>query len=235
MDRTEKFLDLYKELEIVGRREYYPKLPKNVNMIGMLMRHPSLKKYQDDLNYCRIVRNFITHNPKVAGNYPIEPSEEMIQFLSSLIESIGKSYLALSSSIKRQEMITATKEDKVIDVMHLMEKHAYTHMPIIENNKLFGVFSDHTICSYMLERKYFKIDDDTKIGELEKFLLVESHKSEFFAFKDKRAKLHEVEELFDNTYKNSKLLATVFITSDGTTGGNLEGMITPWDLLSDGK
>lgn len=230
---TEKFLDLYRELETVGRREYYPNLPRNENIIGKLIRHQSLKNYQEDINFCRVVRNFITHNPKVAGNYPIEPSEQMIKLLARVIEAVKNPYLAISSSIKKEDMVIATKTDKVIDIMGLMDKYAYTHVPIIENGVLLGVFSDHAICSYMIERKYFKIDDDTVIGELEKFLQIESHKSEFFAFVDNKTRLHEVEELFKNNYKDSKILAAVFITCDGSPKSLLEGMITPWDLLSD--
>lgn len=232
---TEKFLDLYKELEKIGRKEYYPSLPANSNIIGKLIRHPSLKKYQEDINYCRIVRNFITHNPKISGHYPIEPSEEVIKLLINVIEAVRKPYLAINSAIKKEDMIIANKKDKVIDIMKLMDKYAYTHVPIIEDGRLLGVFSDHTICSYMIERQYFRIDEDTEIGQLEKFLLIESHKSEFFAFVNKKARLHVVEELFENSYKSSKILAVVFITSDGEPKSLLEGMITPWDLLSDGQ
>ena len=71
--RTEEFLDLYRKLEHIGREIYFPN-SNNAPIIGRLQALPVLKEFKEEIDYCRVVRNFLVHNPKVNGAYPIAPS-----------------------------------------------------------------------------------------------------------------------------------------------------------------
>ena len=55
----DKFLELYRQLEREGRRVYFPNAADNENIIGRLMNVPQLQHYKDDIDYCRVVRNFL--------------------------------------------------------------------------------------------------------------------------------------------------------------------------------
>lgn len=232
-ENIEKFLDYYKELEIIGRKNYFPELPENESIIGKLIRHEALQNLSEDLNYCRLVRNFITHNPKVDNNYLIEPSNEMLKLIKNLIKLIDNPPLAIDSAISKENMFFINKRENIIDVMQKMNEYAYTHVPILENDIVVGVFSDHAICSYMRDQQFFSIKKDTTIGDLEKYILLDDRKNEYFYFVSENTKLYYVENLFYKSYKNHKILAVVFITENGKKSGKLKGMITPWELLSD--
>ena len=62
--RTEEFLDLYRKLEHIGREIYFPN-SNNAPIIGRLQALPVLKEFKEEIDYCRVVRNFLVHNPKV--------------------------------------------------------------------------------------------------------------------------------------------------------------------------
>ena len=85
---TDEFLDLYRILEIEGKEKYFPKSGEGENIIGRLMNTPQLREYKEDINYCRVVRNFLVHTPKVNQTYSIMPSPEMVAFLKDLIKEI---------------------------------------------------------------------------------------------------------------------------------------------------
>ena len=82
--RTEEFLDLYRKLEHIGREIYFPN-SNNAPIIGRLQALPVLKEFKEEIDYCRVVRNFLVHNPKVNGAYPIAPSEEMLDVLRKCV------------------------------------------------------------------------------------------------------------------------------------------------------
>ena len=80
--KTEQFLDLYKRLEKTGRK-HFPRLPENAPIINKLCEIATLRPSKDDIEYCRTVRNFLVHTPKIKNMYPVIPSDEMIELLKT--------------------------------------------------------------------------------------------------------------------------------------------------------
>jgi CBS domain-containing protein len=111
-----------------------------------------------------------------------------------------------------------------------MNDKVYTHVPVIENNKMVGVFSENTILSYLVHHKDAIIMKDTKIEEFKDFILIDKHTSEHFIFVPKDALLIEVEAIFHKGLVNRKRIAVVYITENGKPEEGLLGMITAWDI-----
>lgn len=229
--QTEKFLQLYKELEFEGRRIYFPNSKENESIIGRLFTVPQLKKFKEDLDYCRIVRNFLTHNPKVGGVYPIIPSVEMIKLLQNCITSITNPPKAIDYAIPIDRIYTVTPNEKLSEVVKVMNSFTYTHIPVMDNGKLVGIFSENTVFTYMCHENSVNINKDTTINQFKKYLPLDNHLTEYFAFLPKTAYLHEVHELFKYTSGRRKMLTVVYITNSGKRDEPLLGMITPWDLM----
>ncbi len=230
-DQTDKFLQLYKQLEFEGRRIYFPEAKVNESIIGRLFTVPQLKKFKEDLDYCRIVRNFLTHNPKVGGVYPIIPSTEMIKLLEHCLEVIINPPKAIDYSIPIDKIYTADLDTNLNEVLKVMNLFTYTHIPIIDNGKTFGIFSENTIFSYICHEKKINITDDTTVRLFEKYLPLDDHSNEYFAFLPETAQLDEVQELFKFTAGRRKLLTVIYITKNGKRSEDIIAMITPWDLL----
>lgn len=235
IDAAEEFLQLYKQLEFDGRINFFPDSKENDNIIGRLINTTQLKKYKESLDYCRVVRNFLTHNPKVNGVYPIVPSEEMLSLLKKCIRIVNNPPKAIDFGIKLDTLYTAKPDDRLSDVLETMNKFSYNHVPIIEEDKLIGVLSHNTFFSYIYNERALSITNDTLIREFDKYIKLDEHLNEYFEFVSKDAMLLEIEELFKYNYrsKRSKILAAVFFTQDGKRTQKILGMITPWDILGE--
>lgn len=230
-NQTDEFLQLYKKLEFEGRRIYFPDAKENESIIGRLFNIPQLKKYKEDLDYCRVVRNFLTHNPKVNGVYPIVPSVEMINLLKHCVQVVVSPPKAIDFAIPFQKMYTATLDSKASEVIKTMNMYTYTHVPIIENNRVFGIFSDNTVFTYMCSEMSLSIDENTTIRKFQKYLPFDEHLNEYFVFLPKSSYFYEIQDLFKYTQTRKKLLSVIYITPNGRRDEPLLGMITPWDII----
>ncbi len=229
--QTDKFLQLYKELEFEGRRIYFPDAKENESIIGRLFTVPQLKKFKGDLDYCRIVRNFLTHNPKVGGVYPIIPSIEMLKLLEHCVELVTNPPRAIDYAIPIDRIYTVTLDSKLSEVVKVMNSFTYTHIPVMNDDRLIGIFSENTVFTYMCYENVITINDDTLIRQFEKYIPLDEHLNEYFAFLPSNAYLYDVQEMFKYTKGRKKLLTVIYITENGRRDEPLIGMLTPWDLL----
>lgn len=234
-NQTDRFLQLYKQLEFDGRRLFFPDSKEGDNIIGRLLNTSHLKKFKEELDYCRVVRNFLTHNPKVNGVYPIIPSTEMVELLEHCVNIINNPPRALEYAIPADKILIADINDRVLEIVEKMNRLTYTHIPILENGKLVGIFSDNTVYSYICNEKEITITDNTKISHFKKYIMLDEHLNEYFEFVPKKTMLYEIEELFKYNYRNKrqKLLSVVYITENGKRDEKILGMLTPWDILGE--
>ncbi len=233
MNNTDKFLDLYRQLEKIGRANFFPELPEGSPIITRLTTIPALREFKEDIEYCRVVRNFLVHTPRVRNVYPIIPSDDMIKILEKCISRVKSPTKAMDFAIRRENMFTAGLNNKVIKVTNYMNNRGFTHVPIFDNNKLLGVFSDNVFYSYICDNGTIHIDEDTQMIELINYIGLSYHLNEYFAFVSDKANLFEVSDLFSIDSRSMKQLAVVFFTDTGRSDGNITGMMTPYSLLRD--
>lgn len=82
------FLDLYKTLE-ESIREQHPELPRNGSPVAWAIQNSKrLRKMRDELDYCRKIRNLLSHNARVDGEYAVIPSGAMIESLKNALDKI---------------------------------------------------------------------------------------------------------------------------------------------------
>jgi CBS domain-containing protein len=117
-----------------------------------------------------------------------------------------------------------------VDVIAKMNANVYTHVPILRNGAVIGVFSENTIFSYVAEHRNVVIDPNTRIEAFRDYVPLTKHVSEVFEFLPQRASVADVLLKFQNSIRDKKRLAAVFITDDGESTGRLLGLITAWDL-----
>lgn len=232
MKRTDEFLDLYRQLERIGRDTYFPEMG-NEPIIGRLQALPLLKEFKEEIDYCRVVRNFLVHNPKVNGVYPIIPSEEMVNVLRKCVTRLGNPVLAMKFAVKRENLYTATLDSKISEVAEYMDSHGFTHVPVFDKNKLVGVFSDNSIYAYVCANRELNINYQSTLRVLETYLALDMHTNEYFAFVEKNATLYEVSKLFTIDVRSMKNLAAVFLTEHGNINEKILAMITPYSILRD--
>ena len=67
INRTEEFLDKYKQMETLVRNEY--NLDNNESVMNFLINNKDFKVIENELDLCRDTRNLLSHNPKINGEY----------------------------------------------------------------------------------------------------------------------------------------------------------------------
>lgn len=233
MNNIDKFLDLYRQLEKIGRANYFPEVPEGSPIIARLTTIPALREFKEDIEYCRVVRNFLVHTPRVRNVYPVIPSDDMIKILERCVSRVKSPIKAMDFAIRRENMFTAALDHKVVKVTNYMNSRGFTHVPIFHENKLLGVFSDNVIYSYICDRGTLHIDENTEFIEFINYLGLSYHINEYFAFMPSDSTLYEVSDLFNIDSKSMKKLAVVFFTDNGKSDGYIAGMMTPYSLLRD--
>ena len=63
INRTEEFLDKYKQMETLVRNEY--NLDNNESVMNFLINNKDFKEIENELDLCRDTRNLLSHNPKI--------------------------------------------------------------------------------------------------------------------------------------------------------------------------
>ncbi|MDF2543326.1 MAG: hypothetical protein K0S47_3044 [Herbinix sp.] len=229
MKKAELFLDQYKTLEKLVTSTY--KLASDGTAISQLERRPEFRKMKAELSYCREVRNLLQHNPKVGEDYAVEPSDSMIKLLSDIIEKIKNPMRGRDIAIPFQKVYWKSLEDLVLPTMKDMKNNVYTHVPMLQDGKVIGVFSDNSLFSYILEEEIVSIDNATKFLDIKKYLPLDRHPSEIFRFAKYDDLLSDIETLFEVTFDHKERIGMVFLTENGKETERIQGILTPWDII----
>jgi predicted transcriptional regulator len=229
----DKFLELYRQLEREGKRIYFPDAEEKENIIGRLMSVPQLNHLKEDIDYCRVVRNFLVHNPKVNGEYAVTPSDKLVELMQHCVDYIKSPVRAMDYAIKINNMYTAGLTSRVLDVIRHMRINGFTHVPIMENGRLIGVFSANVLFGYLADEGIDDITLDARVEQFVEHIALQNHTNEYFIFMPKDSTLYEISRRFKIDAKTFKQLCAIFLTENGKPEERVLGMITPYSLLRD--
>lgn len=231
---SHKFISIYNELDKFMRKYLNEnnEIPNSVLIKEMAKINKVFYKNKDDLLEFSRLRNAIVHNPNKKDADPIaEPHEFIVKKFQNIKNIVISPPIALKAiAIKAQDIFTAKMNDNAFEVMKKMNENTFTHVPIIESNKLIGVFSENTIFSFIVKNEEVIIDKDYLIKDFAEFIPNESHVSEYFEFVPREALVVDIEDIFRKGLNGRKRIAAIFITETGKQNESLLGLITAWDL-----
>lgn len=231
---SEAFLEIYNDFDnylrkILGKPDGY----RHFNLIDdFIKNNKSFKKYERDLKAFGNLRNAIVHNPEQKKADPIaQPHEYIVKKYIDIVNLVKNPPTAYASvAIKVEKLYTTTLEASALKVMKEMTRHTYTHVPVIDNNSVIGVFSESTLLNYFADKGAVLLEKDVRIKEFIDYIPFHKHKSEYFDFISKKTLLTEVEEMFQGELKEHRRLGVIFITEDGKPSQKILGIITAWDM-----
>lgn len=229
MNKTEKFLDLYKKLESAACSTYG--FQNDGGAVSKLMRKPECKYIRAELDYIRDVRNLLTHRPKIGKDFAVYPTDAMINLLERVLEKVECPASAESIMIPLERVISCTKSDLILPTLTKMYERAFSHVPILDEGRVCGVFSDSTFIQCTISGEY-KIGEATTFSEIYPVLLPEGHKSETFLFTERATPVSELSDLFEEYGKDGKKVGMIFVTKHGRPSEPLRGIITAWDMAA---
>lgn len=236
MDKSnsDKFLIIYNDLDKHMRECLQVKAgtPNSYLINQMAKNNRSFAKHKEDLLAFSRLRNAIIHNPFKKDADPIaEPHENVVKLYEDIKNQLTCPPSALSTvAVPRRNIYATSMESKVIDVMNIMLNKSFSHVPVLHDDRIVGIFSDTTFFSYVSKNKDLTITRETLIKDFNDFIDIHGNVSEYYEFVEKSTLLIDVEEMFQRNLKDNKRLAVVFITENGKQNERLLGLITVWDL-----
>ncbi len=226
---SEEFIEKYKKLEDVIENKY--KLKKGTSAVAFLEAKSEFSSISDKLKYCREVRNFLQHEPKINNSFAVTPSKEMIELIDYIIDYIENPLRCSRVAIRMKDMYYCKMEDTVLDSIINMDHLKYSHIPIIENGVLEGVFSKTSLFNYMISKRKFSLEKDLKFIDIKEFISPFGNNSECYKFARYDEKLDKVKDIFEENYHKAIRVAIVFLTVSGSRSDKVLGMITPYDVI----
>ena len=230
---SEKFVQVYNELDDYMRKNLRADVYVDHSTLlrQMADKNRIFQDFYKDLKMFADMRNLLVHNPYKGNADPIlVPHKYIVEKYEDIKNQVLYPKKALAIAIPANLIYTTTLDDNALEVMRTMNEKVYTHVPVLENKKMAGVFSENTILSYLSHHKEALILKDMKIGEFSEFIPIDKHLSETFEFVNRHALLIEVEELFRKNLAQRRRIGMVFITNSGKKDEDLLGIITSWDI-----
>ncbi|MBQ7714604.1 MAG: CBS domain-containing protein [Clostridia bacterium] len=230
MEIVDTFLDLYRTLEEDLKEYYSGRKVKSSSLVFEYMNGDG-KKYYDELDVCREIRNLLTHHSYFKGETPVYPSESIINALKEIIYELENPVTAMTVATPMADMLIASYSDKVNDVLSKMESRGFSHVPVMEGSKLVGVFSVGALFVYLRRSRRALSEGGIVISDLKDQLPIGAHMTEKYLFCDADTPIEKVSEMFASAGPKNKRVAAVFVTRGPELKRSVVGIITPWDII----
>lgn len=238
-EEGDRLIGLFKELEEVIKNECRKTgiITDNKGISSLIdilsQKNSVVRKHKNELNLIRDVRNLNSHQGAKKYKYLVCPSPEINTKLENIINEIKNPPMIYDSKmcVKKQNMYCRNIDDSVYETIKTMSEKLYTHVPIFENNKLIGIFSENTLLDIVRLETGILLDENTNFYAIRDALKIENHSMESFEFISRRKNIYDVEDLFKNYFSSHKRVGCVYITENGRKEENILGMLTAWDVL----
>ena len=233
MSNADVFLELYRDLEELLEVRYSDgrKLPGSAVM--RYYNDDEGKKWREELNVCREMRNMLSHHSRIGGVPVFEPSDAVLDVLRRIIKDVKNPPVAMSIATPASNLFTCSYDDSAADVIRRMREQGYSHVPVIENGKLVGVFSVGSVFSVVSNHEAWQMSDETRIRDFSEFLPMDKHITEKFGFVEKNAHYSCLKQKFTAKGPKSRRVVALFVTANGREDERILGIITPWDMIKE--
>lgn len=224
---TEEFLNLYRQLEQT-LNDYYDHKPRSFSSSIMEFIHDDISEpYKERLDLCREVRNLLSHHALIDQEYLVTPSTHLIDTLKEVLAFLEKPPLAIDYATPFSKIMIASLDTPILKLMQQMKKKGFSHIPVLDHQQFYGVFSHTTPFHYLLKHHQCLLTDEKTLFILKEELPIEVHENNRYLFISSQTTLHEAKILFTKHRRT----AALFISEDGSPQTKLLAMLTPVDIL----
>lgn len=222
MYKTDDFFERYKELEAWATANYED------GVYGLEQSHYD-KKVQGEITYFRKVRNLLAHNQNGANNPLIELTDEFKAKFEALCNKLMDSISQIAVPYK--DIYKREMSDKVLPTIATMKERTFSHVPVMNGKKVWGVFSESAIFDIVSDGSMSLIQDDTQFFKIGKYI-TEYSQSGVFDFMRSGVSIDNIRRVFIDSFDEGRKLDVIFITTTGDKNGDLKELVTIWDVLS---
>lgn len=231
MSNADKFLFIYnkvhKHLQCLGaakgREDFTVLLGRLSGSNGVI------RAYKNDLREYAELRNAIVHQT-TEEVIIAEPHTQAVENFQKIYDIIIKPPTAYDIASKPVEHCNAIA--LIADVIRIMTVKVYTHIPVLEDGKFVGVFSEATVTRWLADsaEKDGFVLDKTQIGELKDYYNDPENTFCCYRFVSRGYDAYKIKDDFLYLVNKKWRLGAVFVTDSGKKTDKIIGIITSWDL-----
>lgn len=230
MTNADRFIDKYKQLEEAVRFTYG--LREEDSVTHYLLNKDKFRSYRDEFQYCKEVRNLLSHKKKIGGSFAVEPSEEMIEFLDNLIAKVKNRPRCYDIHIRLGEVYHQTLDARVRDTLVTMHKSSYRCVPILDpRGVVAGIFDLDSFLSYIATRGADSLNPELRFSDIADFISLDKKKEDKIIFVRDDSFADELEERIENALKKGVRTELAVVTANGSPKEKMLGIITPWEII----
>lgn len=220
----EQFLQKCVEFEELVHSLY--SLPEKGSAYAYFSNIKEYEEYKDDINVIRALRNTYVHNNTILNNQEgIDVKPIVYNALLEIIDQLK--HPKTIESILSKEMVIAHLNSNVWHIMKVMKEKNITHIPVLANHKIRGVFSENTVFQVLM--RYPKKIKNLKIKHILNYCSMEANIHEAYDF----ISIHTPVPLAQKRFirQSKKRMVMLFVTENGKADEDLLGLLTAYDFI----
>ena len=231
MSNAQVFIEKYKIFESAVRNAY--ELGNEESIRSFLCHQPEFAKYQAEIVCCQETRNLLQHQPMIRGDYPVEPSDKLIEVLDALTARVIDRKTCLDICVRASSVFSAGLNDGVKAAMTTMRARRYSCIPIVdERSRVLGIFREGSIFDYLAGEGIIELSDGLTFRDLESFIGIEGREDSLNLFLPHSYPVDKLMNRIEHAANTAKRFQVAIITNTGDPAEPMQGIVTPWDVFA---
>lgn len=231
MTNAELFIQKYKELETAVRTTYG--LGNEESIRNFLSHQPEFSRYQAEIACCQETRNLLQHQPMIRGEYPVQPSDRLIEALDDLMARVVDKKTCKDIYVRARDVFSAGLGDSVKAAMATMRERHFSCIPIVdERDQVLGIFSEGSIFDYLAGEGIVELSDELNFDDLEEFIGLEGREDALYLFLPHSYPVDKLVNRIEHAANTAKRFQVAIITNTGDPSEPMQGLVTPWDVFA---
>jgi predicted transcriptional regulator len=230
MEKVEAFLALYQKLDEYLRRNagQARDLPFAQRIDALAQKHPVLRRSAAKLKDYGDLRNALVHHRDPGGGWIADPSERTLQEFEQIVQAI----LLPQKLIPRFQMSDIrlfSPQDPLVTALQHMRERDYSQVVVRIEGKL-SLLTVEGIARWLEEQAQ---DDIISVREAIITDAWRYEQAENVSIMNRDQTVYDAMEIFMLAIEQRKpRIYALLITEHGKATEGLQGIVTPWDLLS---
>ena len=231
MSNAEEFIEKYKEFESAVRTTY--SLGNEESIRNFLCQQPEFSRYQTEIVCCQETRNLLQHQPMIRGEYPVEPSGKLVETLDFLMAKVLDRKTCIDVCVKAADVYSVELNDSVKNAMATMRAKHYSCIPVVDDERrVIGVFGEGTVFDYLADEGIVELSDGLSFEDLKDYIDFDGREGVLNLFLSHSYPVDKLLNRIESAANATQRFQLAIITNTGARSEPMQGIVTPWDVIS---
>ena len=230
MEKVEAFLTLYQKLDEYLRRNagQARDLSFAQRLDALAQKHPVLRRNAAKLKDYGDLRNALVHHRDPGGGWIAEPSERTLQEFEQIVQAILLPQ-KLIPRFQKLDIRLFSPQDPLVTALQHMREHDYSQV-VVQTERKLSLLTVEGIARWLEEQAQ---EDIISVREAIIRDAWRYEQAENVSVMSRDQTVYDAMEIFMLAIEQRKpRIYALLITERGKATERLQGIVTPWDLLS---